>query len=62
METEVSRGFCLHSARIFPFVFISFFSVFRFVFLFCINIASFVFVSDFVYFGGRACALAVNYL
>lgn len=33
-----------------------------FVFLFCINIASFVFVSDFVYFGGRACALALNYL
>lgn len=63
METEVSRGFCLHSARIFPFVFFSFFIfVFRFVFLFCINIASFVFVSDFVYFGGRACALALNYL
>lgn len=44
--------------------FLSFFFifVFRFVFLFCINIASFVFVSDFVYFGGRACALALNYL
>lgn len=52
VQTEVSSGFCLHSARIFPFVFFPFLFVSCF-YLVLILLALFSF-SDFVYFGGRA--------